>query len=223
MTNSSSRPPGVYRSRSSTTRRRALTVAAGVALVLLGYLIGRLQGFGTPANGSASRPAASVAAPSSAAPQPSSTPPPSISAAPTPTTPAGVDAYAPLQAEAAAAQQGTQTEDTADVGGGKDVGWINNGDWLRFDDVSFGDTPATQLVARVSSQSDNGGRMEIRIDTPSNPPVATLQVNNTGGWQNWQTATAAVTPVTGLHTIFVTFADDAGDEFMNLNYFSFAH
>jgi len=220
MTTSSSRPPGVYRSRSSTTRRRVLTVAAGLALVLLGYLIGRLQGFGTPANGSASRSAASVA-PSTAAPSPSNTPPSSAAAAPS--TPAGVDAFAPLQAEAAAAQQGTQTEDTADAGGGKDVGWINNGDWLRFDDVNFGDTAATQLVARVSSQSDNGGRMEIRIDTPANPPVATLQVNNTGGWQNWQTATAPVTSVTGLHTVFVTFADDAGDEFMNLNYFSFAH
>jgi hypothetical protein len=222
MTNSSSRPPGVYRSRSSTTRRRVLTVAAGLALVLLGYLIGRLQGFGTPANGSPSRPAASSVSAASATSQPSSAPASSVAA--TPSTPAGVDAYAPLQAEAAAGQQGTQTEDTQDVGGGKDVGWINNGDWLRFDEVNFGDTPAAQLVARVSSQSDNGGRMEIRIDTPSNPPVATLQVNNTGGWQNWQNATAAVTPpVTGLHTVFVTFANDAGDEFMNLNYFNFAH
>jgi hypothetical protein len=222
MTNSSSRPPGVYRSRSSTTRRRVLTVAAGLALVLLGYLIGRLQGFGTPANGSASQPAASSVAASSAAPPPPSAPP--STAAATPVTPAGVDAYAPLQAEAAAGQQGTQTEDTQDVGGGKDVGWINNGDWLRFDEVNFGDTPATQLVARVSSESDDGGRMEIRIDTPSNPSVATLQVNDTDGWQNWQTATAAVTPpVTGPHTVFVTFADESGDEFMNLNYFNFAH
>jgi hypothetical protein len=222
MTNSSARPPGVYRSRSSTTRRRVLTVAAGLALVLLGYLIGRLQGFGTPANGSPSRPAASSVAASSAAPQPSNAQPSSVAA--TPSTPAGVDAYAPLQAEAAAGQQGTQTEDTQDAGGGKDVGWINNGDWLRFDDVNFGDTAATQMLARVSSQSDNGGRMEIRIDTPSNPPVATLQVNNTGGWQTWQTETAAVTPpVTGPHTVFVTFANEAGDEFMNLNYFNFAH
>ena len=218
MTTSSSRPPGVYRSRSSTTRRRVLTVAAGVALVLLGYLIGRLQGFGTPANGSAALPVPSVAAssapvaPSSPAPEPSSAPP---------TTPAGLDAYAPLQAEAAAGQQGTQTEDTSDAGGGQDVGWIATGDWLRFDDVNFGDTPATQLIARVSSDSDDGGRMEIRIDTPSNPPVATLQVSDTGGWQDWQTATASVTPVTGLHTIFVTFTGNGDDEFVNLNYFSF--
>ena len=216
MTIPSAPAPGVYRSRSSTTRRRLLTAAAGLALVLLGYLIGRLQGFGTPASGSTALPVPVVSSASASAepePEPSSAP-----AAPT-----GVDAYAPLQAEAAAGQQGTQTEDTADEGGGKDVGWVNSGDWLRFDDVNFGDTPATRLVARVSSDSDHGGRMEIRIDTPSKPPVATLSVSDTGGWQNWRTESAPVTAVTGAHTIFVTFANDAGDEFMNLNYFSFEH
>jgi hypothetical protein len=215
-------PPGVYRSRSHTTRRRVLTVAAGLALVLLGYSIGRLQGFGTPANGSAAQPAPAASA--SAAPAPPADPS-SASAAPAPASlPAdAVDAYAPLQAEAAAAQQGTQAEDTSDEGGGKDVGYVNNGDWLRFDDVNFGDTPATKLVARVSSQSDSGGRLEIRIDTPINQPVATLPMSNTGGWQNWQTRTADMSAVTGLHTVFVTFANDTDDEFMNVNYFSFAH
>jgi carbohydrate binding protein with CBM6 domain len=207
MTIPAARPPGVYRSRSSAARRRVLTVAAAVALVLLGYLIGRLQGFGTPASGSTVAPVPSVVA---SAPEPSSAP----------TTPARVDADVTLQAEAAAGQQGTQTEDTTDEGGGKDVGWVNNGDWLRFNGVDFGTTPPTKLVARVSSQSDHGGRMEIRIDTPSSQPVAAIQVTNTGGWQNWRTVTGAMTPVTGLHTIFVTFANDAGDEFMNLNYFT---
>jgi len=198
-----------------------LTVAAGVALVLLGYMIGRLQGFGTPANGSAALPVTSVAA-SSAAPQPSSVAPePSSEAPSSPAAPVGADAYAPLQAEAAAGQQGTQTEDTADEGGGQDVGWIATGDWLRFDNVNFGDTPATQLIARVSSESDDGGRMEVRIDTPSNPPAASLQVNDTGGWQKWQTQTTSVTPVSGLHTVFLTFTGNGDDEFMNLNYYSF--
>jgi Carbohydrate binding module (family 6) len=222
MTTSPTRPPGVYRSRSSTTRRRVLTVAAALALVLLGYLIGRLQGFGTPASGSAVQPVASAAAPS-AVPAPSSAAPEPASEAPTTTPPAGVDAYAALQAEAADAQQGTQTEDTTDTGGGKNVGWIAGGDWLRFDDVNFGDTPAGKLIARVSSDSDDGGRMEIRVDTLSNPPVASLQVNDTGGWQDWATATTTMTPVSGVHTVFVTFAGDGDDEFMNLNYFAFEH
>jgi hypothetical protein len=198
-----------------------LTISAALALVLLGYLIGRLQGFGTPASGSTVPVPVTSATASSAAPAPSSAAPSPSSAAPTTLT--GVDAYTPLQAEAANAAQGTQSEDTTDTGGGQDVGWVNNGDQLRFDDINFGDTPATKLAARVSSDSDNGGRMEIRLDTPTNTPVATLQVTKTGGWQNWQTVTAVCSPVTGLHTVFVTFANSAGDEFMNLNYFSFEH
>jgi hypothetical protein len=156
---------------------------------------------------------------SSAAPAPSSAAPAPSSAAPA--TPTGVDAYSPLQAEAASAAQGTQTENTTDTGGGQDVGWVNNGDQLRFDDINFGTTPPAKVSARVSSDSDNGGRMEIRVDSPDSEPVATVQVTKTGGWQNWQTVTAVCSPVKGVHTVFVTFANSAGDEFMNLNYFTF--
>ncbi|MDT4994733.1 MAG: hypothetical protein QOH97_4625 [Actinoplanes sp.] len=213
-------PPGVYRSRAHTTRRRVLAAAAGLALVLLGYLIGRLQGFDAPTGRAVAAPSPTASASTEPAP---SAEPSAPSVAPTSLPADALDAYAPVQAEAAAAQQGTQSEDTSDEGGGKDVGYVNNGDWLRFDDVNFGDTPATKLLARVSSQSDTGGRMEIRLDTPANPPVATLAMSNTGGWQKWQTRSADLTPVTGLHTVFVTFGNDTHDEFMNVNYFSFAH
>ena len=212
--------PSIYRSRSKTTRQRVIFAVAGVALLLLGYAIGRLQGSGSPASGAAARPSVT---PASAPPSETPSAAPESSDPPTEQAPGGTDAYAPLQAEAAAGQQGTQSEDTTGEGGGKDVGYINNGDWLRFDDVNFGGAAATKMVARVSSQSDTGGRMEIRVDTPSNAPVASLPMSNTGGWQNWQTRKVEMTPVKGLHTIFVTFANDTGDEFMNVNYFSFEH
>lgn len=216
-------PPGVYHSRSRVTRNRLALAAAGLALVLLGYLIGRLQGdSATPAAG-----AAASAPPAAVSATPAAEPSPAPSTAPTsapPTTPAGIDAYSPIQAEAASGQQGTEFENTEDEGGGQNVGWINNGDWLRFDDVDFGDTPATQFAARVASDTDGGGgggRVEIRIDSPGNPPAGTLTVENTDGWQNWQTRTTGITPTTGLHTLFLTFANDDASEFMNLNYFAF--
>ena len=43
-----------------------------------------------------------------------------------------------MQAESYAAQSGAQIENTADTGGGKNVGWLANGDWLRFDGVDLG-------------------------------------------------------------------------------------
>jgi hypothetical protein len=221
MTTPASPPPGVYHSRSRVTRNRVALAAAGLALVLLGYLIGRLQGgSATPAAVAAPTPSAAVSATPTAEPSPEPSTAPASAA---PTTPAGIDAYSTIQAEAASGQQGTEFENTQDQGGGQNVGWINNGDWLRFDDVNFGDTPATQFAARVSSDTDDGGRVEVRIDSPGNPPAGTLTVENTDGWQNWQTRTTGITPTTGLHTVFLTFASDDDSEFMNLNYFAFGH
>jgi hypothetical protein len=208
--------PTIYRSRWRTNRRRLVVAAAVLALVLAVFLIGRLRG-DSPAAGSAV-----VPAPSSPPPAPSS---PAPAPEPSPSTPSGVDAYAPIQAENAAAQSGIEKQDTADEGGGQNVGWISNGDSMRFDAIDFGDKPATQLIARVASAVGDGvnGRMEIRIDSPANPPVGSLPIRNTGGWQNWISQATDLAGVTGLRTVFVTFAADRGDDFVNVNYVKFSH
>jgi len=223
-------PPSVYHSRSRVTRNRLVLAAAGLALVLLGYLIGRLQGgSATPAAAVAAPPSAAASVvPSSVVPSsvvPSSEPTPSSAGPTTPATPDGIDAYAVIQAEGASGQQGTEFENTEDDGGGQNVGWINAGDWLRFDNVNFGDTPATQFAARVASDvgDDGGGRVQVRIDSPANQPAGTLDVSSTDGWQEWQTRSTDITATAGQHTVFLTFASDDGTEFMNLNYFAFAH
>jgi hypothetical protein len=202
--------PTIYKSRSRTTRRRVLVGVGILALILVGFLIGRLN---TGPSAKASPPSPPVAsAPASSAPQP---PPPS-------SAPAGVDAYAPIQAEGANAQQGTQNQDTSDAGGGQNVGWIANGDWLQFTDIDFGTTPPKQLVARLSSAVNNEtSRMDIRIDDQGSAPIGSMPVRNTGGWDAWRTQATDVSAVTGVHTVFLTFASDAGDDFLNLNYFSF--
>ena len=129
-----------------------------------------------------------------------------------------------IQAEAASGQQGTQVQETEDVGGGQNVGWIGNGDWLRFDDVDFGDQPASTFVARVAADTDDdGGRIEVRIDSPGNEPAGTLEIRDTGGWQSWISGETEITPTTGRHTVFLTFARDGDGEFVNVNHVRFAH
>ncbi|RSM48594.1 arabinoxylan arabinofuranohydrolase [Actinoplanes sp. ATCC 53533] len=219
MTTPASPSPGVYHSRSRVTRNRLVLAAAGLALVLLGYLIGRLQGgSATPAPA-----AAAVAAPSVASSSSPADPPASPSPSPATPAPGGIDAYSVIQAEAAAGQQGTQFQETEDEGGGQNVAYIGNGDWLRFDDVDFGDEPATKFAARVASEVDGGGRLEVRLDSPGNTPAATLEIADTGGWQDWESRTTDVEPVTGRHTVFITFGRDGGEDFVNVNYFAFAH
>jgi hypothetical protein len=222
MTTPTSPPSGVYHSRSRVTRNRLALAAAGLALVLLGYLIGRLQGGSDTPAAVAAPPAAAAAAPASSAPAPEPSTAPTSAAPP---QPPGTDAYKAIQAEGASGQQGTKFQETEDEGGGQNVGWISNGDWLRFDNVDFGDTPATKFAARIASDvgDHQGGRMEIRIDSPGSEPVGSLDVDDTAGWQNWQNRSTDIKPTTGRHTVFVTFAGDDDTEFMNLNYFAFAH
>jgi hypothetical protein len=68
-------------------------------------------------------------------------PPSTTSPPPTTAPPAGNrNAYAIIQAESFNAQSGVQTEATTDAGGGQDVGFIANGDFMRYDRVDFGAT-----------------------------------------------------------------------------------
>jgi len=222
MTTPASPSPGVYHSRSRVTRNRLAFAAAGLALVLLGYLIGRLQG-GSDTPAAAAPPAASSPAPLADEPSPTPTTPAPTTPPPTAPAPGGVDAYAAIQAEAAAGQQGTDVQETEDEGGGQNVGWIGNGDWLRFDDVEFGDQPATKLAIRVASDTDDrGGRIEVRVDSPGNEPAGSLEIKDTGGWQSWENRTAEIKPTTGRHTVFITFAREGDGEFVNVNYLAFA-
>ncbi|WP_101783384.1 glycoside hydrolase family 16 protein [Nonomuraea indica] len=142
----------------------------------------------------------------------------------TPTGPGGVDARSTIQAEHHQAQSGTILETTTDAGGGQNVGAIGNGDWLRFDGVDFGSRPAGQFRARVASGAAGGvsGLVQVRLDSPTAPPVGDFAVAGTGGWQSWRTVPANISPVTGRHTVYLTFASGQPADFVNVNWFTFA-
>nr|WP_191909882.1 glycoside hydrolase family 16 protein [Microbispora cellulosiformans] len=148
---------------------------------------------------------------------------PSPSATPS-NPPGGVDARSTIQAEAYQAQSGTQLETTQDSGGGQNVAYIGNGDWLRYDKVNFGSTAARQFRARVASGAAAGvsGLIQVRLDSPTATPIGDFAVGNTGGWQSWQTIPANIAGVTGTHTVYITFSSGQPADFVNLNWFTFA-
>jgi Carbohydrate binding module (family 6) len=150
---------------------------------------------------------------------------PPTSAAPSPTTGGGTGAYGTIQAESYNAQSGTQTETTMDTGGGLDVGWIANGDWLQFNNVDFGSTAARQFYGRVASGASGGasGLVEVRLDSRSNAPIGSFAVGNTGGWQTWRTVPANITAVTGTHTVYITFTSGQPADYLNINWLTFGH
>ncbi|GAA1822079.1 hypothetical protein GCM10009682_47920 [Luedemannella flava] len=144
--------------------------------------------------------------------------------APVTTTAAGRDAYATIQAESFNAQSGVVLENTSDTGGGQNIAYLANGDWVRFDNVNFGATTPRTFSARVASGAAGGisGLVEVRLDSVSNAPIGSFAIANTGGWQSWRTVPGNVSAVTGTHTVFLRFTSGQPADFVNLNWFTFA-
>jgi hypothetical protein len=135
------------------------------------------------------------------------------------------DAYGTIQAESYDSQSGVTTETTTDTGGGQDIGYLANGDYAVYKGVNFGSTAANQFKARVASGAATGvsGLVEVRLDSRSNAPVGSFSVGSTGGWQTWQTVPANISSVTGTHDVYLTFTSGQSADFVNMNWFTFAH
>lgn len=128
----------------------------------------------------------------------------------------GADAYTTMSAVNYNAQSGTQIGDADE--GGRYVGWIENGDYIRFDGVDFG-TGAVGVKARVSSNND-GGKIEIREGSLTGKILGTIPVANTGGWQEFKNVTASVLAAAGTKTIYFKFTGGTG-YLMNVKWFLF--
>jgi Beta-1,3-glucanase/Carbohydrate binding module (family 6) len=141
----------------------------------------------------------------------------------TPVVP-GTSAYSIIQAETYSSNYGTQTQACLDTGGTDNVGWIANGDWLGYSGVEFGSEGATQFYARVASGAASriSGLVQVALDSPTATPVGSFAIANTGGWQSWKTVPANINPVTGTHTVYLTFASGQPADFVNVNWFTFS-
>ena len=123
-----------------------------------------------------------------------------------------------LQAEAFAAQSGAGVEPTSDAGGGKNVGWLGNGDWLEYRGVTIA---GADLGARVASVNPKGGSIELRLGARTGALLATFAVKPTGGWQKWTTVTATATKVpAGKQTVFAVLRSTSRTDFVNINFFT---
>jgi endoglucanase len=83
---------------------------------------------------------------------------------------------------------GVQTEGTADAGGGLNVGWIDPNDWM---DYSINVTAAGTYTVnfRVAATVANA---QFQLKKSDGTVLATVNVPNTWGFQNWQTVSATV-------------------------------
>ena len=115
-------------------------------------------------------------------------------------------------------QSGVLAEPCYDKDEGKNIGMVENGDWLKFSSVDFG-AGAASFQARVSSET-KGGTIEIRLDSLGGTLIGTCIVTNTNGWQNWVTGTCAVSGAAGIHDVYFKFTGTRGF-LLNINCWEF--
>ncbi len=130
--------------------------------------------------------------------------------------PIELSAFSQIEAENYSNQSGIQTETC--TSGGLDVAYIEDGDYVVYNNVDFG-SGASSFQARVASSTE-GGNIELHLDSIDGPSIGICPVASTGGWQNWTDAKCSVSGVTGKHSLYLKFTGGSGYLF-NLNWFVF--
>jgi endoglucanase len=107
---------------------------------------------------------------------------------------------------------GVQTENTSDAGGGKDVGWIDNGDWMNYS-ISAPAAGAYTVNFRLSSIYSG---TQFQVKNSAGTVLATVNVPSTGGYQVWKTVSATINLPAGAQTLRIQSSSSQG---FNFNWF----
>lgn len=136
--------------------------------------------------------------------------------APTPPPPAPRSAFTRIEAEDFDNMSGIENESCSE--GGLNIGYIENGDYVAYSNIDFGNG-AKEFQARVASAT-SGGKIEIRLDSITGPLIGTCSVSGTGGWQQWVDVKCEVSGVSGTHDLYLKFTGGSGYLF-NINWWKF--
>lgn len=108
-----------------------------------------------------------------------------------------------LQAENFDAQRGVFKAST-------NIGSLDNGDWIRFDDVNFG-TGVSKVTAKLAvSNASAGQTIELRVGSASGTLLGKIIPGSTGGWNTFKNQSAAISKVTGVKDLYVVFRGRTG-------------
>ncbi|MFJ6701760.1 MULTISPECIES: discoidin domain-containing protein [unclassified Streptomyces] len=111
---------------------------------------------------------------------------------------------------------GVDLDDTADTGGGHNLGWTGGGQWFRYTvDVAAAGTYTLGL--RIAAPSAVTGALHL-ADASGADLTGPVDLPATGDWQSWATADTRVTLPAGRQTLTL-FQDTGG---WNINHLAFA-
>lgn len=92
---------------------------------------------------------------------------------------------------------------------GSRVESLDNGDWIRFDNLSFdGSIQSVRMVLGVDREDDMN-LIEFRLDSPTGQLVGSHVTQTTNGKSATMTQFAELSPVTGVRDLYVVFRGDS--------------
>ncbi|MFB9057101.1 cellulase family glycosylhydrolase [Mariniflexile ostreae] len=110
---------------------------------------------------------------------------------------------------------GVDIQSTTDAGGGYNIGWTQNGEWLEY---TIGATSSGyyNINFRVASNSASTKSIGVSLNQSN---LGTVSIPNTNGWQNWQTVTLNNVAISGGNNKVLRITINGGN--INLNKITF--
>ncbi|MEP1489460.1 MAG: carbohydrate-binding protein [Algibacter sp.] len=124
----------------------------------------------------------------------------------------------PIQLEDYCEASGIQLLDL--LNDNQEVGYIHNGDYLKFVNVDFDEVNFNSIEVAASSNAQ-GGTVELRIGAVDGTLLGSIAITNTGGWAQYEVFdNYAGVDVSGVQDLFVVFVGPSGSLF-NVDYLYF--
>ncbi|WP_103654423.1 carbohydrate-binding protein [Agarilytica rhodophyticola] len=101
---------------------------------------------------------------------------------------------------------------------GKKVGYVNNGDWIRFNGLSIAQASSFSVNVATPTQ---GGTIEIRSGSLQGPLLGSVDVSNTFGWDKFVSLQTNVASVYTSTDIFFVFKGSGNGYLFDIDYFQF--
>ena len=126
-----------------------------------------------------------------------------------------------IEAEYFYFQKGIEVELTTDIGGGQNIGSLDDGDYAEYF-VNIIDSGTYNVTFRSAADPawSSGGQLELSIYDSTTTNYISLQnivLPQTGGWQQWKNTSKGITLPKGEHIIRLKVIQGP----FNLNWFSF--
>jgi cytochrome c len=104
---------------------------------------------------------------------------------------------------------------------GKAIGSTNHGTTIKFANLNLADTSKVKVNASAGGGA-KGSQIEVRLDSPTGPLVATVDIAHTGDWGKFMENKAKLTPTPGRHDVYLVLTNPKkGGGLMNVDWVEF--